>query len=55
MAEDFDNYRLIFDRGDDLQAAAAVRAVLDGGQSLFSFVLRISLRQSRDDVTELLE
>ena len=29
MAEDFDNYRRIFDRGDDLQAAAAVRAVLD--------------------------
>jgi membrane peptidoglycan carboxypeptidase len=29
MAEDFDNYRWILDRGDDLQAAAAVRAVLD--------------------------
>ena len=29
MGEDFDNYRRIFDRGDDLQAAAAVRAVLD--------------------------
>jgi hypothetical protein len=51
MAEDFDNYRLIFDGGDDLQAAAAVRAGLDGGQSLFSFVLRISLSESRDDAT----
>ena len=29
MAEDFDNYRRIFDCGDDLQAAAAVRVVLD--------------------------
>ena len=29
MAEDFDNHRRIFDRGDDLQAAAAVRAVFD--------------------------
>jgi hypothetical protein len=29
--------------------------VLDSGQSLFSFVLRISLRESRDDATELLE
>ena len=29
MGEDFDNHRRIFDRGDDLQAAAAVRAVLD--------------------------
>ena len=29
MAEDFDNHWPIFDRGDDLQAAAAVRAVLD--------------------------
>ena len=29
MAEDFDNHRRIFDGGDDLQAAAAVRAVFD--------------------------
>ena len=28
MAEDFDNHRRIFDRGDDLQGAAAVGAVL---------------------------
>ncbi len=28
MAEDFDNHRRIFDRGDDLQGAAAIRAVL---------------------------
>ena len=27
MAEDFDDYRRIFDRGDDLQGAAAVGAV----------------------------
>jgi hypothetical protein len=29
MAEDFDNHRRIFDGGDDLQGAAAVRAVFD--------------------------
>ena len=29
MGEDFDNHRRIFDGGDDLQAAAAVRAVVD--------------------------
>src|SRR4029450_5325701 len=29
MGEDFDNHRRIFDGGDDLQAAAAVRAVFD--------------------------
>jgi hypothetical protein len=29
MAEDFDDHRRIFDRGDDLQSAAAVRAVFD--------------------------
>ena len=29
MAEDFDNHRRIFDRSDDLQSAAAVRAVFD--------------------------
>jgi len=29
MAEDFDNHRRIFDRGDDLQSAAAVRAAFD--------------------------
>jgi len=29
MAEDFDDRRWIFNRGDDLQSAAAVRAVLD--------------------------
>src|SRR5918992_410851 len=29
MAEDFDNHRRIFDRGDDLQSAAAVGAVFD--------------------------
>jgi hypothetical protein len=28
MAEDFDNHRRIFDGGDDLQGAAAIRAVL---------------------------
>ena len=28
MSEDFDNYRRIFDRGDDLQGAAAIRALL---------------------------
>jgi hypothetical protein len=28
MGEDFDNHRRIFDGGDALQAAAAVRAVL---------------------------
>jgi len=28
MAEDFDNQRRIFDGGDDLQGAAAIRAVL---------------------------
>jgi hypothetical protein len=29
MAEDFDDHRWIFDRGDDFQGAAAVRAVFD--------------------------
>jgi hypothetical protein len=29
MAEDFDDHRRIFDRGDDLQSAASVRAVFD--------------------------
>ena len=29
MAEDFDDHRRIFDRGDDLQSAAAVRVVFD--------------------------
>src|SRR5262245_53887634 len=29
MAEDLDDHRRIFDRGDDLQGAAAVRAVFD--------------------------
>ena len=29
MAEDFDDHRRIFDRGDDLQTAAAVRVVFD--------------------------
>ena len=29
MAEDFGDHRRIFDRGNDLQAAAAVRAVFD--------------------------
>ena len=29
MAEDSDNHRRIFDGGDDLQSAAAVRAVVD--------------------------
>jgi hypothetical protein len=29
MGENFGNHRRIFDGGDDLQAAAAVRAVLD--------------------------
>jgi hypothetical protein len=29
MGEDFDNHRRIFDGGDALQAAAAVRAVFD--------------------------
>jgi len=29
MAEDFDNHRQIFNRGDDLQNAAAVGAVFD--------------------------
>jgi len=29
MGEDFDNHRRIFDRGDDLQGSAAVRAVFD--------------------------
>jgi hypothetical protein len=29
MGEDFDNHRWVFDGGDDLQAAAAVRAVFD--------------------------
>ena len=29
MTEDFDNHRRIFDGGDALQAAAAVRAVFD--------------------------
>lgn len=48
MAEDFDNYRRIFDDGDDLQRAAAVRAVFNvdvedsfgcdkGVESAFSF------------------
>ena len=29
MGEDFDNHRRIFDRGNDLQGSAAVRAVFD--------------------------
>ena len=29
MAEDLDDHRRIFDGGDDLQSAAAVRAVFD--------------------------
>ena len=29
MAEDLDDHRRVFDRGDDLQGAAAVRAVFD--------------------------
>jgi len=29
MGEDSDNHRRIFDGGDDLQGAAAVRAVVD--------------------------
>jgi hypothetical protein len=29
MAEDFDYHRRIFDGGDDFQAAAAIRAVVD--------------------------
>jgi hypothetical protein len=29
MTEDFDNHRRIFNRGDDLQGAAAVRAAFD--------------------------
>jgi len=29
MTEDFDNHRRIFDRGNELQGSAAVRAVFD--------------------------
>jgi hypothetical protein len=29
MAEDLDDHRRIFDRADDLQGTAAIRAVLD--------------------------
>src|SRR5262249_13158065 len=34
-AEDLDDHRQIFDAGDDLQSAAAVRAVFDGSPLLF--------------------
>ena len=44
-AEDFDNHRRIFDRGDDLQAAAAIRAVSMSKTRLSSLAqLRRALR-----------
>src|SRR5262245_23485403 len=35
MTEDFDNHRRIFDRGDDLQGAAAVRTVFHVDEDAF--------------------
>ena len=52
MGEDFDNHRRIFDRGNDLQSSAAVRAVFDVDvEDPFGKNARVRLPKSTNLVT----